>query len=83
MRWMGVEILRWYGTPYNIYKDERNLKSDCNHGFQNFKIYNICPQNAFVKFNEKELKSKTGARFKPATLRLLGTCNSLTDRPFN
>ena len=36
--------LRWYGTPCNIFKDDRTLKNDFNHGFKNFKIYNICPK---------------------------------------
>ena len=27
-------ILRWYGTPCNIYKDERILNYDYNHGFK-------------------------------------------------
>ena len=32
------DLLWWYGTPCNIYKDERNLKSDYNHNVKNFKI---------------------------------------------
>ena len=42
-------VLRWYGTPCNIHKDGRILKYDYNHGFQNFKIYNICPQKCNYK----------------------------------
>ena len=49
-------LLRWYGTPCNIFKDDRILKNDCNHGFKNFKIYYICPQNAFIKFHKKDKK---------------------------
>ena len=41
--------LRWYGTPCNIFKDDRILKYDYNHGFKNFKIYNICPQKCIYK----------------------------------
>ena len=32
-----VAILRWYGTPCNIYKDERILKYDYNNSFKTFK----------------------------------------------
>ena len=32
------------------------LKSDYNHGFKNLKIYNICPQNAFIKFHKRDKK---------------------------
>ena len=45
---------QWYGTPCNIYKDERILKSNYNHGFKNFKTYYICPQNAFLKFDKRD-----------------------------
>ena len=34
-------MLRWYGTPCNIFKKDRILKNDYNHGFKNFKIYDI------------------------------------------
>ena len=40
----GQPFLRWYGTPCNIFKDDRILKNYYNHGFKNFKIYNICPR---------------------------------------
>ena len=30
------------------------------------KIHNICPKNAFIKFNKRDFK-KQGARFEPAT----------------
>ena len=63
-------FLRWYGTPCNIFKDERILKYDYVHGFKNLKIYSICPKNAFLKFYSK-IKSKTRARFEPATHKLL------------
>ena len=62
--------LRLYGTPCNIFKDDRIIKHDYNHGFKIFIIYNICPQNAFIKFH-REIKSKTGASFERATHRLL------------
>ena len=32
-----VCVLRWYGTPCNIFKDDRVLKYDYNQGFKNFK----------------------------------------------
>ena len=66
-----------YLTPCNIYKDERILKYDYNHGFRNFKICNICPKNAFIKSHKGE-KSKTYARFEPMTYRLLN--HPSTDR---
>ena len=46
----------WYGTPYNIYKDEKILKYYYNHGFKNFKIYNIRPKNAFIKTHKRDRK---------------------------
>ena len=52
----------WYGTPCNIYSDDRILKSVYNYGFKMLKIYNICPKNTFKKFELKEIKSKTGTR---------------------
>ena len=48
--------IRWYGTPCNIFKDVRILKNDYNHGFKKFKIYNICPQSAFIKFYRRDKK---------------------------
>ena len=47
-------VLRWYGTPCNIFKDDRILKNDYNRGSKNFKIYNNCPQNAFIKFHKRD-----------------------------
>ena len=35
---------------------EKILKSNYNYGFKIFKIYNICPENTFKKF---ELRNKT------------------------
>ena len=49
-------LLRWYGTPCNIFKDDRILKNNYNHGFKNFKIYNICPKNPFIKFHKRDKK---------------------------
>ena len=43
-------------TIDNINKDDRILKTDNNHGFKNFKIYNSCPQNIFIKFNTKKVQ---------------------------
>ena len=51
---LPIISLRWYGTPCNIFKDDRILKNDHNHGFKYFKIYNICPKNAFIKFHKRE-----------------------------
>ena len=36
--------------------DDKILKSDYNHDFKNFKICNICLQNAFIKFNKRDKK---------------------------
>ena len=47
-------VLRWYRTSSNIYKEERISKFDCNDGFKNFKIYNICPPNTFIKFDKRK-----------------------------
>ena len=51
-------VLRWYGTPCNIFKDDRILKNDYNHCFKNFKIYNICPKNAFIKFHRCMIRTR-------------------------
>ena len=51
-----ITKLRWYGTPCNIFKDDRILKNNYNHGFKNFKIYNICPKNPFIKFHKRDKK---------------------------
>ena len=51
-----MHLLRWYGTPCNIFKDDRILKNGYNHGFKNFKIFIICPQNAFIKFHKTDKK---------------------------
>ena len=48
--------LRLHGTPFNIYKGERILNYDYNHSSKSFKIYNICPQNAFIKFYKMDNK---------------------------
>ena len=53
---LELQDLRWYGTPCNIFKDDRILKNDYNLSFKNFKIYNICPQNAFIKFHKRDKK---------------------------
>ena len=45
-----------YGTPCNIFKDDRILKHDYNHGFKNFKICKICPKIAFIKFHKRDKK---------------------------
>ena len=52
------KLLRWYGTPCNIYNDGRILKYDYNHSFKNFKIYNMCPKNAFYKIPQERQKVK-------------------------
>ena len=36
-RKLKKNILRWYGTPCNIYKEERILNYDYNHGLKNSK----------------------------------------------
>ena len=51
-----LDRLRLYGTPCNIFNDDRIKKNDYNHGFKHFKIYNICPKNAFIKFNKRDKK---------------------------
>ena len=51
-----LDRLRFYGTPCNIFKDYRILKNNYNHGFKNFKIYNICPKNPFIKFHKRDKK---------------------------
>ena len=38
--------IKVYGTPSNIYKDERISKYNNNYGFKKLRIYNICPKNA-------------------------------------
>ena len=32
------------------------LKNYYKHGFKYFKIYNICPKNAFIKFHKRDKK---------------------------
>ena len=39
--------LRWYGTPCNIFKDERILKYDYGHGFKNSKPIAFAPKMRF------------------------------------
>ena len=63
---IAVRILRWYGTPCNIYKNER-LKYDYNYGFKSFRNFNIFPKD----FTEEIKKNKADARFEPATLLLI------------
>ena len=46
------------------FKDDRILKNDYNHGFKKFKIYNICPQNAFIKFH------KTNNKYNQCMIRM-------------
>ena len=33
-------------------------KYDCNHSLKRFKIYNICPKNASIKFKERDKNVK-------------------------
>ena len=58
-----------YGTPCNIYKDERILKYEYSHGFKNFKIYYISPK--YIYKISQVINIKTRARFDPLTHRLL------------
>ena len=51
-----VAILRWYGTPCNIYKDERILKYDYNHTFKTFKSITFAQKIAFIKFHKRDKK---------------------------
>ena len=46
----------WYLTPCNIFKDDRILKNNYNRSFKNFKIYNFCPKNPFIKFHQRDKK---------------------------
>ena len=72
MSWKNNNIFRCYETPGNNYKDERILKSDYNHGFKNFKLYNISPKiQLWNSSKKKKIKTKTGARFEPSTHRSL------------
>ena len=54
---LSLPVLRWYGTPCNIYKDERVRL----HLPQKMHFWNLT----------KEIKTKTGTRFEPATHGLL------------
>ena len=38
-----MKCLRWYGTPCNIFKDDRILKNDYNHGFKISKSITFAP----------------------------------------
>ena len=69
VRGYGDTFLRWNGTHCNIYRDKRFLKSHNNLFFLNFKMINVYPKNAFLKFNKRD-KKQTVARFEPATHRL-------------
>ena len=55
--------LRWYGTPHNIYSDERILKSDYNYSFKIFQNLLHLPQKYIYKIQYK--------KFEPATNGLL------------
>ena len=46
----------WYGTPCNIYKDERILNYDYDHGLKKFKIKTIFQQKASLKFYKRDEK---------------------------
>ena len=46
-------ILRRYGKPCNIDKDERILNYDYYHGLKKFKIKTIFPQKASLKFYKR------------------------------
>ena len=46
--------LRWYGTPCNIFKDDMIIKKMITTTVLN--IYNMCPQNAFIKFQKRGKK---------------------------
>ena len=50
--------LRWYGTPSNIFKDDRILKNDYNYGFKIFKIYNICKFDNTLYNSHRDLTIK-------------------------
>ena len=63
------QCLRWYGTPRNIYKDERT-KSDFNHHFKIFKISNIY-QKIDIWNLTKEIKNITHVWFESVIHRLL------------
>ena len=54
---LSLPVLRWYGTPCNIYKDER--------------VRLHLPQKCIFENLTKEIKTKTGTRFEPATHGLL------------
>ena len=46
----------WFATPCNFYKNESFLNYDNNHSFKIFKLYYICPKNAFIKFHKGNKK---------------------------
>ena len=41
--WSNINF-RWYGTPCDIFKDDRILKNDYNYGFEYFKILSFTPK---------------------------------------
>ena len=45
----GEKDLRWYWKPFNIFSNERILKSDKSYGLKIFKIYEICLKIASIK----------------------------------
>ena len=49
-------IIGWYGTPCNIYKEEKILNYDYNHGLKKMKIKTIFPQKASLKFYKRDEK---------------------------
>ena len=61
--------IRWYGTPGNIYKDNRILKFNYNHGLK--KILKAVSFPPVMQYSTKEIKCKTGARLELDSLRLL------------
>ena len=56
-------ILRWYWTPCNIYKDKRILNYDYNHDFKNFPP-SYFPTKKNLYNSTREIKSIVGARFE-------------------
>ena len=49
-------ILRWYGTPCNIYKEERILNYDYNHGLKKLEIKSFFLQKASQKLYQRDEK---------------------------
>ena len=60
------DLLRWYGIPCNIYKDERNLKSDYTIS-KISKSTAFAPKNSFIKWTrEMKVKQMQGSNLQPA-----------------